>query len=98
MEGCARRGYRSEVEWRELVEKWEESGERAAEFCRREGLHVSLFYKWRRKLGEVGGIRFVELKARRAAGVRVHIECGRGRRVVVEGLTLREVLAEVEGA
>ena len=44
------KGYRSEAEQAAIVERWEGSGEGVLDFCRREGVNASLFYKLRRKL------------------------------------------------
>lgn len=90
--------YRSESERREIVERWESSGESANDFCRRAGINISLFYKWRRNFGAVPGTSFVEIKANKESAARVMIECRNGRRVSVEGLTLSAVLASVEAA
>ena len=98
-----RRGkkYRSDAEQREIVERWEASGAGVHDFCAGEGVNVSLFYKWRRKLrgaGSAEALQFVEVKRRNAPGVSVSVECRNGRRVVVQGLTLKEVLVAAEGA
>ena len=41
---------RSEEEWRELVERHEQSGLTAAEFCEREGINSVSLYGWRSRL------------------------------------------------
>lgn len=38
--------------WALAVETWQAEGLSVSEFCRREGLNVSSFYRWRRKLKE----------------------------------------------
>lgn len=41
----------SERVWREVLARFEESAMTAHEFCRREGLMRSSFYRWRSRLG-----------------------------------------------
>lgn len=41
---------RSESEWRELVERHEQSGLAASEFCEREGIKSASLYGWRSRL------------------------------------------------
>lgn len=99
MEERSGRKYRSESERRELVERWAASGDGVVEFCHREGVNTSLFYKWRRRVRGVaagGALEFVELKG--PTPVSVSVECRSGRRVLVQGLTLKEVLSAAEGA
>jgi transposase-like protein len=38
--------------WREVVERYESSGQSVSEFCKREGLCVSSFKRWRPRVGE----------------------------------------------
>jgi len=40
--------------WRLALETWQASGLRISEFCRREGLCASSFYRWRRRLASGG--------------------------------------------
>ena len=56
---------RSESEWREIVERFEQSGMLQAEFCKREGLAASSFQKWRRKFSNGLEEEFVELRPAR---------------------------------
>ena len=44
------RNLKKEQEWRERVQRWQQSGESVRAFCRREGLHESAFFAWRREL------------------------------------------------
>jgi hypothetical protein len=44
------RNSKKEQEWRERVQRWQQSGESVRAFCRREGLHESAFFAWRREL------------------------------------------------
>jgi len=65
----------AEQRWRGLAKAFEESGLTIQEFCAREGVSKTMFYKWRRRLGV--GVRrrmraapkleFVELRPNRAA-------------------------------
>ena len=59
---------RSAQEWRKLLERCERGGQSHREFCEREGLALSTFQWWRRKLGAArrerkdhDGTWFVEL-------------------------------------
>jgi hypothetical protein len=40
---------RSDAEWRELISRWQVSGLKPAQFCRRERIQLSSFLRWRRK-------------------------------------------------
>jgi transposase len=44
------RDLQKEHEWQEKVQRWQQSGESVRAFCRREGLHESAFFAWRREL------------------------------------------------
>ena len=48
------RNSKKEQEWRERVQRWQQSGESVRAFCRREGLHESAFFAWRRELTRRG--------------------------------------------
>lgn len=52
---------RSEAEWTEILRGFESSGLSSREFCRRRGLALSSFQRWRGRLGRVGAAEFVEL-------------------------------------
>ena len=41
----AKRIYRGEAEWREILQQQERSGQAVASFCRANGISASLFYK-----------------------------------------------------
>ena len=56
-----RRKRRTEAEWTEILRRFESSGLASRGFCRREGLALSSFQRWRRRLGSVGDTEFVEL-------------------------------------
>jgi len=43
--------------WRELVERWQESGQTVREFCRIAEVRESAFYWWKRRLGRRHGGR-----------------------------------------
>ena len=55
--GQGRRIRRSAVAWRELIAQQSSSGLTVREFCRREGLNASVFWRWRSRLkrGSEGG-------------------------------------------
>jgi hypothetical protein len=52
---------RSEAQWAEIFRGFASSGQGAHEFCRREGLPLSSFQRWRQRLGSVAAAEFVEL-------------------------------------
>jgi hypothetical protein len=43
--------------WREVMWRFGEAGATVTEFCAREGLNKSSFYRWRERLGSVGEAR-----------------------------------------
>ena len=49
MESKARK-YRSESEWRNLIEEQEDSSKSMTQFCEEHGIASSNYYKWRRRL------------------------------------------------
>ncbi len=52
---------RTKAQWVEILGRFESSPLASREFCRREGLPLSSFQRWRRQLGSVGAAEFVEL-------------------------------------
>jgi hypothetical protein len=52
---------RTKAQWTEILRQFESSGEDSRGFCRREGLALSSFQRWRSRLGSVAGTDFVEL-------------------------------------
>lgn len=52
---------RSEAEWTGIFREFESSGLGSREFCRRRGLALSSFQRWRGRLVGVGAADFVEL-------------------------------------
>jgi len=57
----ARRPRRDKSEWTEVFQRFASSELSSRDFCRREGLALSSFQRWRRRLGSVAGTDFVEL-------------------------------------
>ena len=51
----------TEAQWTEILGRFQSSGQDSREFCRREGLALSSFQRWRRRLGSVAATDFVEL-------------------------------------
>ena len=49
--GRRHRARRTAAQWRKLVERFERSGQTRGEFCAAQGLALSTFDVWRRKLG-----------------------------------------------
>jgi hypothetical protein len=41
---------RREAEWRDLVSRWEASGQGVREFCRGQEIQISSFQRWRQRL------------------------------------------------
>jgi len=52
---------RTEAEWSGILRRFADSDLSRAEFCRREGLVLSSFRRWQRKLETVALARFVEI-------------------------------------
>ncbi len=57
----SKRPRRTKAQWTEILRRFEASGVESREFCRREGLSLSSFQRWRRGLGSVATTEFVEL-------------------------------------
>ena len=52
---------RTESQWTRILREFEASRLDSREFCRREGLALSSFQRWRRQLGSVAASELVEL-------------------------------------
>ena len=50
--GSRRRTRRTAAQWRKLIERFDRSGQTRGKFCAANGLALSTFDLWRRKLGE----------------------------------------------
>ena len=50
--GTRRQARRTAAEWRKLIERFGRSGQTRGDFCAANGLALSTFDLWRRKLGE----------------------------------------------
>ena len=50
--GTRRRARRTAAQWRKLIERFDRSGQTRGKFCAANGLALSTFDLWRRKLGE----------------------------------------------
>ena len=50
--GTRRRTRRTAAQWRKLIERFDRSGQIRGNFCAANGLALSTFDLWRRKLGE----------------------------------------------
>lgn len=61
----ARRGKRGvrrdEKQWIEILRRFEASGLGVTAFCKREGLALSSWQRWRRRLGSKASAQFVDL-------------------------------------
>jgi hypothetical protein len=42
---------RTEIEWREILTRWKQSGLGPAEFCKKEDLRPTSFQRWQERLG-----------------------------------------------
>ena len=51
-DGTRRRARRTAAQWRKLIERFDRSGQSRGKFCAANGLALSTFDLWRRKLGE----------------------------------------------
>jgi transposase-like protein len=49
------------TEWRRLIRNWEESGVNQADYCKRQGVALSTFQHWRKKLQNSSEGSFLEL-------------------------------------
>lgn len=61
---CGGGGRLGAERWRELVSAWEASGLTQSEFCRRRGVHLKTFGRWKRRYAGVraaGSSAFVEV-------------------------------------
>lgn len=52
---------RNEKQWAEILQRFGTSEQNAKDFCRREGVALSSFQRWQRRLGSVAAGEFVEL-------------------------------------
>ena len=52
---------RTKAQWTEILGRFESSHLDSREFCRREGLALSSFQRWHRRLGSFAASEFVEL-------------------------------------
>ena len=50
--GTRHRARRTAAQWRKLIERFDRSGQTRGNFCAANGLALSTFDRWRRKLGE----------------------------------------------
>ena len=50
--GTRRQARRTAAQWRKLIERFDRSGQTRGDFCAANGLALSTFDLWRRKLGE----------------------------------------------
>jgi len=56
-----KRTRRTKTQWFQILERFDLSNEDPRQFCRREGLALSSFQRWRRQLGSVAPTGFVQL-------------------------------------
>ncbi len=52
---------RTKAQWTEILRQFESTGQDSRGFCRREGLALSSFQRWRRRLESAAGTDFVGL-------------------------------------
>ena len=55
---------RSEAQWRDLIARWQQSGESAKAFCLAHGISLARFYKRRRELRPDPAQKFVPVRVR----------------------------------
>lgn len=58
-----RRARRGAKEWRAILQRFEGAGQGTRAFCRREGVALSSFQRWRQRLDRPAAAPFVELVA-----------------------------------
>jgi len=68
MPKAACRTRRTETEWVEILKRFQSSDLTVREFCRREGVSLSSFQRWRSRLRETAAAEFVELVPAAASG------------------------------
>jgi len=61
MPKAARRTRRTETEWVGILKRFQSSDLTVREFCRREGVSLSSFQRWRSRLRTAAAAEFVEL-------------------------------------
>ena len=77
-----RRPRHNEEQWGEILRRFSTSQLSARDFCRREGLALSSFQRWRRRLGSASSAELVELVPAlqaTAQAVRLVARCSRFR-------------------
>jgi hypothetical protein len=52
---------RNEQQWTEILRRFEASGLKSREFCRRDGVPLSSLQRWQRRLLSVSPAKFVEI-------------------------------------
>lgn len=67
---------RSQSQWREILTRYEVSGQSQRDFCRAEGLALATFLRWRRRLGSVSTARPVAEQSRAQPAVDPFVELG----------------------
>ncbi|MGD0158617.1 MAG: hypothetical protein ABSB50_21220 [Terracidiphilus sp.] len=82
------------AKWRGLVAEQEQSGQRAAAFCRERGLRSGQFFAWKKRLREAEEAQFLAVELRPTEAVAqpvpvmhrgtIEVRLGRGRSLVVE--------------
>jgi len=55
------------AKWRELVAEQSDSGQTVRAFCHDRGLRDSLFYDWKRRIGDGEATKFVEAKVQESS-------------------------------
>lgn len=80
-------------QWRDVVERQEQSGQSISEFCRRESLTENSFYRWRRLLADEVEPSFVPLSVVERATVDIELPCGATVKIAANRESLQEVFA-----
>ena len=96
--GQCKRTRRSAVVWQQLFARQSRSGLSVAEFCAREGINASLFWRWRSTLKDAGegqrvadpaqpaaqvAVPFIDLGELRSSGARVEVRLELGAGIVL---------------
>ena len=92
-------GKRGAAEWREIISAWRASGQSRAAYCREQGLSVSTFRFWQRKLAEQRAEKPRLVQVKRVSGLEagkrpIRVRSG-GLEVELSGEESEEVLCRL---
>lgn len=86
---------RQKYNWNVIISDWKKSNLSQAQYCKLNNLNQNLFSKWKIKLGDMGGINFVEIKLPELkTGQELYIQIGKYS-IIVKPDFNKELLKEV---